>query len=394
MSLTPTTQTPASASGTQSLRDVQALLGRFSLADQEYQVPFQALTTLASPTSVRTDRIISFFIFRFHGRITVGGTAFTPIPDALRYILQEIRVYGSHSQFGAQTPIKIRAKTMSDVNKIYRISYTPRDRIFKNGSAGVFDGAANAYYDVDVFWTLPLFPLPMGLNLATLYSLKGPDWAGNLFVNTDTADGSAFGTTPGNVTFSSYGSNSGSAQVLCSVIRPLVSVDLMNRISPGIPFKSYLIEDNVVQGSSFTNQAIVQTLNIGKRYCSTTTQSGVLQTGLSGGVRAYASFSDYIVSRQMVSLDGKVLVNPYSGLDEQEFDSWLGNLPLLTGYNASSFIREAGNPDSGFPAETLTAARRFSLYGDVTAANNQGCEVLQDEVLGTPQVLAATSSSS
>lgn len=383
-------QTP---SAQDQLRSIQALLGRYSPPDQEYQVVFSPLSTLSSPTSIRTDKIISFLMFRFHGRITVGGAAFTPIPDALRYILQEIRVNGTHAQYGAQTPIRIRAKTVSDLNKVYRISYTPRDRIFKNGSlVAAFDGAANATYDVDIFWTIPTFVLPMGLNLATLYSLKGPDWAGNLFVQTDTADGSAFGTTAGNITFSSYGSSSGSAQVLCSVVRPNISVDLMNRISPGVSFKSYLVEDSVVQGSSFTNQPIVLQLNIGKKFTAVTSVSGVSQTGLSAGVRAYASFSDFIVTRQMVSLDGKNLVNPYSGLDSQEYESWLGDLQLLTGYNVYNFMREAGNPDSGFPAETLTAARRFSLYGDVTAGANQLCEIVQDEVLGTPQVLAASAS--
>jgi hypothetical protein len=377
---------------TQQLRDIQALLGRFSPPDQEYSVPFAPLTTLNSPTSIRTDKFISFLVFRFHGRLTVTS-GFTPISDAVRYLLQEMRVYGTHAQFGAQTPIKIRAKTMSDLNKIYQIAYSPRDRVFKNGTlnAAGFDGTASATYDCDIFWTMPTFALPMSLNLAVLYSLKGPDWPGNLFVSFDTADATALGTTAGNVAFSAYGSSSGTPTVYCSVVRPNITVDLMNRISPGITFKSYLIEDSIVQGNSFTNQPIEKSLNIGKRYCAATTQAGILQTGTSAGVRAYSAFSDFIVTRQMLSLDGKFLVMPYLGLDSQEYESWIGDNVLLTGYSPSNFIRESGNPDSGFPAETLTAARRWSLAGDVTAASNQGCELVQDEVLGTPQVLAAAS---
>jgi hypothetical protein len=365
-------------------RNVIGLLGRFGKANREYSVQFTPLTTLQSPGSIRTDKIISFLLIEFKGRITTGATAFTPLPDALRNLIQEIRIYGSHSVFGEQTPVKIRAYTQNLINKVYRFAYTPRDKILKAGASGTFDGAASTAYDVQVFWTVPLFPLPMSLSLAPLYSLKGPDWAGNLYVDLDTADGTALGTTAANITFSAYGVTTGNPTVYVSTVHPKVTVDLMNSISPALPFRSYKLADAVVQGSSFTDNKIVD-LNIGKRTVSVHNVAGMLASGLSPSVRAYSSLSDGILTRMMVSLDGKELVTPYDGITQQEEDSWLGGQVLQTGVYVYNFERETGNPDSAFPSETLTSARRFQLFGDVTAAAQQGDEVVQDEILGSPQ---------
>ena len=368
-------------------RDTLGLLGRYSDPEQEFSIAFNPLTTLKSPSSIKTDRIISFLLFNFHGRIAITNAAIgaTLTPDGLRYLLQEIRVYGSHAQFGSQTPIRVRGKFISDLNRIYRVGYAPRDITLKAGVVTPWDGTV-ANWDVDVFWIVPTFPLPMGLNLAPLYSLKGPDWAGNLMVDVDTGDYTALGgTVPGNVAFTAYGSGQGTPTVYVSVVRPLVTVDLMNKISPAITFKSYRVMDSVVQGTTFALGKIAD-LNIGKRCAVIHTQAGVLSTVLSGGVRSYLTLNDGIVTRLLVSLDGKYLAMPYSGFSQQEFQGWLGGAPFPAGYGCYSFIRQSGNPDSAFPAETLTAARRFELDGDVTAAANQGLEVLQTEILGSPSI--------
>jgi len=374
-------------------RDTLGLLGRYSDPEQEYSVAWNPLTTLKSPSSIKTDRIISFLLFHFHGQITPTAGYAAAVADPLRNLLQEIRVYGSHAQFGAQTPIRVRAKSTSDMNGIYRIGYAPRDIVFDNGVQVVGPQVlpnptvAGHHYDVDVFWTLPLFPLPMGLNLAPLYSLKGPDWAGNLMVDCDAGDGTAIGSTSANIAFTAYGAQAGTPQLFVNVIRPLVTVDLMNRISPAITFKSYRLQDAVAQQASFALGKISD-LNIGKRMAAIHTASGTLFAAVSPGIRATVAFLDTIITRLVVSLDGKYLALPYSGRVQSEMQSWLGGAPFPVGYRAYSFIRQSGNPDSAFPAETLTAARRFELDGDVTAAAGQGIEVMQTEILGSPSISA------
>ena len=366
-------------------RGVLSSLGRFSRSEADFNTLFTPLTTLRSPTSIRTDRIISFLLIHFRGRIAIGTAALTALTvDPLRNLIQEIRVSGTHTTFGAAVPFRIRAKTQNDINRIYGINYAPRDKVLKGGAAGTFDGTV-ANFDVDVFWQVPLFPVPTPLQIAPLYSLKGPDWAGNLFVEFDTADGTVLGTYGAGttVTFTAYGVATGSPTVYVDVIRPLVTAALMNKISPAIPYRSYRPLDTVMQGASFTLGKIAD-LNIGKKFVSFHLETGALQAATSAGTRAYSAMSDGIVTRAVASLDGKFLALPSSALSQQESDSLMGGQTLQTGYNVYNFCRETGNPDTAFPAETLTAARRFEVDGDVTAAAAQGAELVQDELLGSP----------
>jgi hypothetical protein len=136
---------------------------------------------------------------------------------------------------------------------------------------------------------------------------------------------------------------------------------------------------------------MIATLNIGKKMQGLLVESGTLFPALDANQRAYSSMSDSIITRVMVGLDGKNLVQISSGFDQQEWSQWLGGNIMPVGYNEYNFCRESGNPDSGFPAETLTAARRFEIDGDWVGAAGQGSILIQDEILGTPALSAATS---
>lgn len=374
-------------------REIMALLGRYSKLEAEFNVPWIPFTTLRSPTSIRTDRILSFLQFHFHGRIGITVNPYAALTvDPLRNLLQEIRVLGSHAQFGSTTPFRIPALFQTGLNQIYSGVYAPRDVLFLGGAPvipPVFTGVAGNW-DVDVFWILPLFPLPISLQLAALYSLKGPDWAGNLFVETDAGDATALGTLGAGtlVAFTAYGAAAGNPTLNVDVVRPLVTTDFMNQVSPAIPFRSYLQVDNVV-GAAGVALALgtVANLNIGKRMASVHTQSGTLQLGVTPGVRAYAALLDGIINRVVMSLDGKNLAVPSSGLGAQNMASFLRGNVLPAGYNSYNFMDESGNPDAAFAAETLTAARRFQLVGDVVPGANQGMLISQDEILGSPQIL-------
>jgi hypothetical protein len=364
-----------------NVREVQSLLGRFGKPEQEFSVTWTEGTTVKSPTSIKTDKVICFLIFEWLGRITIATADIAALTvDSLGQLLQEIRVYGTHAQFGAQTPIKLRGGLVRVLNRIYRLGYTPRDQ-----ASATWTGAKGSY-DLRVFWTLPLFPLPISLSLAPLYSLKGPDWAGNLFVEVDCGNALALGGVVGNTSFTAYGSASGKPELRVSVVRPSLTVDLMNRISPAITFKSYKYLDNVVQGASFAGAKITD-LNIGKRMASLVTEAGTLFAA-GAGQRAYSAMSDAIITRIYPSLDGKPLVLPYDGATQQEWSAWLGGNVNPVGYLEWNFLRESANPDSGFPAETLTAARRFELDGDVAGAGGQGAVLVQEEVLGSPAIAA------
>ena len=63
---------------------------------------------------------------------------------------------------------------------------------------------------------------------------------------------------------------------------------------------------------------------------------------------------------------------------------------IPAGYRMIDFISNTGNgpanPKTAFGSSQLTAARKFELDGDVTAAANQIAEVVQEMVLGAPGI--------
>jgi hypothetical protein len=237
-----------------------------------------------------------------------------------------------------------------------------------------------------VIWSL-IFP-PQDIPLADQIvngALKGPDWAGDLHLEFDTGDGTSLGTTAGNITFSAYGSGSGNAQVMVSLIRPNMTVALMNAISPAICFKSYTDLATLLQGATFVGQKIAD-LNTGKGTTRVTLKSGVLQTSVSAGVAVFASLSNNIITRAFPALDGKPLKNPYSNLEMIEYQNYFMKIDAPTGYQVLDWI-EGRNILSAFPSQGLTSSRRFEVDGDITGAANQGGERIQEELLGSPIIL-------
>jgi hypothetical protein len=237
-----------------------------------------------------------------------------------------------------------------------------------------------------VMWliTFPPQDIPLSDQIVN-GALKGPDWAGDLHLEWDAADGTALGTTAANITFSAYGSSSGSGQVSVSLIRPNMTVALMNAISPSICFKTYTDLATILQGATFTGQTIAQ-LNIGKATSRVVLKTGTLQTGVSAGVACFASLSNNIITRSFPSLDGKPLKNPYSNKEVIELENYFQTIDAPTGYQVLDWI-EGHNILSVFPSQGLTSARRFEVDGDVTGASNQGGERIQEELLGSPVIM-------
>jgi hypothetical protein len=381
--------TPASPVATQTLTPRQVLqrLTRLQGPEQEQQVNFTPLSTIVLPSSLKTDKFIWGLQVRFHGRIATGATGFTPLPNALWNLIQEFRVYGTHVKWGAQVPFRLRGATVRDYSQIFGYGFNPVSLVTKAGVAGSsFDGTASTNFDCDTVWTL-IFP-PGDIPLADQIvngAIKGPDWPGDLHLAMDTCDGTCLGTTAANITFSAYGSGSGSPQLSVSLIRPNMTVALMNAITPAICFKTYTDLASLLQATTFTGQKISD-LNIGKGTTRVILKTGVLQTATSAGVTAFASLSNSIITRSFPALDGKPLKNPYSNIEMREYGNFFYKANSPNGYQVLDWI-EGHSVLSAFPSQGLTTARRFEIDGDVTAAANQGGEKIQEELLGSPIIM-------
>jgi len=369
-----------------SPRQVLQRITRLQGPEQEQQVNFAPLGTTVLPASLKTDKFIWGMQVKFHGRIATGGTGFTPLTNALWNLIQEFRIRGTHIKYGAQVPYRLRGSTVRDLSVLFGAGFSPTSYVLKGGSAGTFDGTASTNFDCDVIWTL-IFP-PQNIPLADQIvngALKGPEWAGDLHLEYDAGDGTSLGTTAGNITFSAYGSGSGSAQISVSLIRPNMTVALMNAITPAICFKTYTDLATVLQGTTFVGQKISD-LNIGKGTARVILKSGTLQTSTSTGVAVFASLSQNIITRSFPALDGKPIKNPYSNKEMIEFENLFMNANAPAGYQVLDWI-EGDNVLSMFPSQGLTTARRFEIDGDVTAAANQGGERIQEEILGSPVIM-------
>jgi hypothetical protein len=377
----------AAVTGQYPVRHLLQRLTRLQGPEEEQTLALQVASTNTFPASIKTDKFIWGLLIQLHLRIQVGGASFTPLVNAIANLIQELRVYGTHTRYGAQVPLRMRGQSLWDLSAQFAEAYQPQ--VYVNGvRGGSFAGTANTNYDVDLFLIVPF--APQGIPLADQIlngSIKGPDWAGDLHVALDAGDGTSLGTTAGNITISAFGSNSGSGQVLLSLIRPNLGTfpdgtPIQNLITPSICFKTYKALDAVLQGSNLVGQKISD-LNTGKAMTRIIVKTGVQQTSTTSGVLVFASLSDAIITRAFPTLDGKNIKNPYNSASTREVEMYFRKAAPVKGYNIIDWI-EGGNVQSKFPSQGLTAARRWQLEGDVTAASNQIGEVIMEELLGDP----------
>ena len=114
-----------SAVGMLSPRQVLQRLTRLQGPEQEQQVNFAPLGTTVLPASIKTDKFIWGIQVKYHGRITVGGTTFTPLTNALWNLIQEFRIRGTHVKYGAQVPYRLRGATVRDLSQLFGSGEVP-----------------------------------------------------------------------------------------------------------------------------------------------------------------------------------------------------------------------------------------------------------------------------
>jgi hypothetical protein len=405
--------TPAVTPAASNQANMRALLSRVT-RDQgpefEQTLNWANTTQLSTPTSLRTDRKIKFFDFHFRGRITVGAgvVTFRTGPSLLSgtplySLLQLVSIRGQHLRYGAQTPFQMRGESMAEYMALLWPNWSPTFTVSVNGAAGVrqgaLSGAANATNDFDLVLPLPMFPPDISPADQVFYCLHGPDWPGNLYCDINTADVTAMGVTLASIanggTVTAFGSAAGTGAIDILSERPLISKDFMAKIRPAVPFRvsNFQQPTATVSGSSGTGLKLAD-LTVGKDTTRVFLKTGTAVTPVSGGVVSYASLSDTIVTRTFFQLDMRQLrfqnANADSTLQDYMGRSYGRVIPV--GYKIIDFISSNGNgpanPKAAFASSKLTAARKFELDGDVTAAANQIAEVVQEMILGRPALLS------
>lgn len=354
--------------------------GREQQTELDQPIQFAAASKLVTPSSLKTDRFISMVYLHWSGRIAQGATTFTLAPDSVFNLINEVRLRGTHVRLSTFTPLRVRGAHMFRMLRQYRPNYSP-----STYGVSTLGPTGSTNYDIDFVLPIPLWPLGIPWHSAIQYSIKGPEWPGNLRLEIDTGDGTSLGTTAANVTFSAKGGSTGSPVINVYTVRPLLSDEYMARITPAVPLISYDTADAVAQGSNVSNGKILD-LVTDRFLSSLNIFTGTLYTTLSSGLRAYTSYSDAIITNAFVSLDDHQIGNNQSNLVLKEHNAFLYGKNLDTGLQNLDYAFTSGNPDSAFQAAGLTAARRFQLKGNVTGGANQAIDTVEAGFVGAPIV--------
>jgi hypothetical protein len=397
----------------QSKANMHALMAR-ATRDQGPEVEQSLLwantTVLTTPTSLRTDRKISFFDIHLRGRITIGaGTVtFRTGPSLLGgsplfALLQQITIRGQHFRYGSQTPIQVTGETAAEYMALVYPNYNPTFSVSINGGAlvksGPLSGTIAATNDFDIVLPIALYPPDISGGDVPFYCLHGPDWAGNLYMDIKTADVTALGATLASIanggTVTAFGSAAGSGSVEINSERPLISKDFMSKIRPAIMFRVSNAQQPTATVSGVSGSGLkLADLTVGKDTTRIFLKVGTALAATSGGVTTFASLSDQIATRTTFAMDVRTLrfQGPNGDSVLQDYLGRKYGRVVPAGYRIMEFVSTMGpapaNPKAAFPSSKLTAARKFELDADVTAAGNQIAEVVQEMLLGRPGLTA------
>jgi hypothetical protein len=406
---------PAIQPATQSKANIQALLAR-ATRDQGPEVE-QTLNwsngtgaqQFSTPTSLRTDRKISFLALHVRGRIKNGAGAATYrtgpslLGTPLFSLIQQVTIRGQHVRYGAQSPIQMSGEAIAEYMALVYPNYSPTFAVSVNGGALTKSGAlgtvATQPNDFDFVLPIPLFPPDLSGGDIPFYCLHGPDWPGNLFMDVKVADPTALGVTIaslGNTGFvTAFGSDAGQASIEINAERPLISKDFMSKIRPAVLFRVTNSQQPTATVSGVSGSGLkLADLVVGKDTTRIFLKVGTALAATGAGISTFGSLSDTIVTRTFFSMDARNL--RFQGASgDSVLQDYLGRKygrTVPAGYRVIDFVSTIGpaaaNPKAAFSSSKLTAARKFELDGDVTAAANQIAEVVQEMLLGRPGLLS------
>jgi hypothetical protein len=410
-----TAAAPAVAPAANSSSNIQALLAR-ATRDQGPETEQTLAWTngtgaqqFSTPTSLRTDRKISFYTLHIRGRITngAGAAAYRTGPPLLGTplfsLIQQVTIRGQHVRYGAQSPVQMSGETIAEYMAIVYPNYVPAFKVSINGGALVSQGplgtVATQPNDFDLVLPIPLYPPDISGGDVPFYCFHGPDWPGNLLMDVKVADPTALGVTIaslGNSGFvTAFGSASGTASIEINSERPLISKEFMAKIRPAVLFRVTNAQQPTATVSGVSGSGLkLADLVVGKDTTRVFVKAGTQLAATGAGITTFGSLSDTILTRTFFSMDSRNL--RFQGANgDSVLQDYLGRKygrVIPAGYRIMEFISTMGpspaNSKAAFSSSKLTAARKFELDADVTAAANQISEVVQEMLLGRPGLLS------
>ena len=403
----PAAATTTAASKPADLRPLLSRITRDQGPEFEQTLLFAALTQVSTPTSLRTDRKIKWIDFHFRGRITNAATGPTlrtgpsllgaNNSNVIFSLIQQITIRGQHLKYGSQTVFQMRGEAAAEFLALILPNYIPQYSVSANGAAltrfGALSVTAAQTNDIDFVLPIPLYPPDLSSTDSVMYCIHGPDWPGNFFIDLLFADGTALATANPPVLFSAFGSGTGSPSIDILTERPLLGKDYMSSIRGALTYRITFSQQPTAAVSSGGGAGIkLSDLQVGKDTTRIFLKTGTQGANESAQVVAYGALSDLITTRTFFSLDSRGLRFQNANGDPvlQDYMGRMYGRFIPAGYRVIDFVSNTGNgpanPKTAFGSSQLTAARKFELDADTTAAANQIAEVVQEMTLGAPGI--------
>lgn len=378
-----------------SRRAVAQVFGRWQGPEKFFDQAFTALTNPIVPRPLNLTRPVESIKVVWRGRIVVATANISPVnAESPQTIIQRIRITGTHRAFNQLVPIDITGATAFAWCRLFQV----------RGSTLIINGARQpeltvpltqtgatfgniGTYDLEIHYDIPVTPmLGPHARYATIPFMWLPqDWGDSIQVQLFFGDATSFNGVPANTTFSAFGTGTGSPTASI-----FVNYGLLGPLAASVQAAVVVRNEFTTVGGVVAAIANAQRLFLLQKQKTTSVvfKSGIMATGASAGVQAYASLSDTELERTVILVDNKPVRNNQANFAAKEYAGRQFNTVLPGGYNLHTFI-DSQNPLTYLRGDQMPGGAVFELDTDVLTANaNNAVGVVQEMVFGEPRALA------
>jgi len=385
----------AAAAGAQALtaKQVRSYIMRTTGPQQFFTQTFSTLGTFNIPKNIPLLLPLAYIMIRVKGRYVVGAASFVPSPEAPQNIIQQVRLIGTHATLGQLTPIQASGATLFALNRVFGVrgnSYIDTGTRFAElgkpmGFTQAQFGTTATTHDFELFYTIPVFPYNVPDEQAIQYLYNAAAWGQTLQLQIVTADGTAWNTTAGNITFSAFGSGAGSPSIDIMLVYASLG-PLATSIQQAVRVLNVTSLTSVLQANS---NGVRLALLQNQRTLNVIQKTGTSQAGVSAGVSAFGTLSDTQTEQTILRTNNNPIRNLQFNDATAEFYGYRFDTVMPTGYLNLSFTDSNPLPNvhTGFRGEKLPGGTQFDIATNVVGAGGTNIgEIIQDMVYGEPVI--------
>lgn len=334
----------------------------------------------------------------FKGRMVTGTSNFASTnPEGFLNLISNINIIGTNKRQGGNVTLYnldlaslyvmqclfgYRGAASGDVNAT---SLPTPTMPFPSSATGGYAPTNTGTYDWRITVDIPFHPFAAPPGIRPAFLARQEEWKDSIQIQltfgtqVGGAVAGAFGTGAAGttVTFSSFGSGTGTPTIDLYSLPCIMGNDIKDAVLPGFVTRvAQPINTPLVNGG-----AGVLLLNLQKQ----PTSRVMVKTGTATVAPSFATLSDAILSAAGITLGGNrsvrnlvdVFAHKLTLIDEYVRDP-------VQGYFAFDFL-ESDNPFSAYPGDQIGDGATFQLVGNATATANAYGIVVQEQILYQPE---------